>query len=139
MRHVEVEGGWLVRLEAGEKLPAAIGTFCRERGVPAATVSGLGALSDVELGYYDVAAGRYERTRLAGSWELLALTCTVAEWQGEPFPHTHVVISGPDFGARGGHLFEGTVSVTVELRVLAIRQPVRRAMDPAFGLHFLDL
>lgn len=139
MRHAEVEGGWLVRLEAGEKLPAAIAAFCRARGVPAATVSGLGALSDVELGYYDVGAKRYERTRLAGSWELLALTCTVAEWQGEPFAHTHVLVSGPDFSVRGGHLFEGTVSVTAELRVVAIRQPVRRAMDPAFSLHFLDL
>ncbi len=139
MRHVEVEGGWLVRFEAGEKLPAAIAAFCRERGVPAATVSGLGALSDVELGYYDVVAKRYERTRLPGSWELLALTCTVAEWEDRLFPHTHVVISGPDFTTRGGHLFEGTVSVTAELRVTAIRQPVRRAMDPAFALHFLDL
>ena len=139
MHHLEVEGGWLLRVDAGERLPAAIAAFCRENGVPAATVSGLGALSDVELGYYDLGTKEYARTRLSGSWELLALTCTVAQWQGELFAHTHVVVSGPDFTVRGGHLFAGTVSVTAELRVVAITHPVRRAMDPAFALHFLDL
>lgn len=139
MRQLEVEGGWLLRVEAGEHLPAAVAAFCRDRGIPAATVSGLGALKDVELGYYHVDTRRYERTVLPGSWELLAFTCTVAEWEGVPFAHTHVVISGPDFIARGGHLFDGTVSVTAELRLTVVSRPVRRRMDDTFALHFLDL
>lgn len=139
MRSVEVEGGWLLRLEAGEKLPGALGDFCRAKGIPAATAEGLGALTDVTLGYYDVATKEYARTRLAGSWELLSLFADVAEWDGALFAHAHVVLSGPDFTTRGGHLFEGTVSVTAEIRLWPISRPLRRRMDPEFRLHFLDL
>jgi hypothetical protein len=136
---VEVEGGWLLRLEAGEKLPSALGDFCREKAIPAATAEGLGALSGVVLGYYDLETREYARTELPGSWELLSLFADVAEWDGELFAHAHVVVSGPDFVARGGHLFEGTVSVTAEIRLWTVARPLRRRMDPAFGLHFLDL
>jgi predicted DNA-binding protein with PD1-like motif len=139
MRGVEVEGGWLLRLEAGESLPAGLQDFCREKGIAAATAEGLGALSDVVLGYYDLETREYVRTELQGSWELLSLFADVAEWEGALFAHTHVVLSGADFVARGGHLFKGTVSVTAEIRLWTIARPLRRRMDPAFRLHFLDL
>jgi predicted DNA-binding protein with PD1-like motif len=139
LRAIEVDGGWLLRLEVGEKLPASLAAFCKAKGIAAATASGLGALQDVVLGYFDVATKTYRKTELPGSWELLSLFADVAEWQGEPFAHTHVVISGPDFATRGGHLFEGTVSVTAEIRLWTISRPIRREMDPAFGLHSLDL
>jgi len=139
MRAIEVDGGWLLRLDVGDKLPAAIAGFCRERRIPAATASGLGALSDVTLGYFDVETKSYHRTELSGSWELLSLFCDVAEWEGEPFAHAHVVLSGPDCVARGGHLFGGTVSVTAEIRLWPLGRHVRRRMEPSLGLHLLDL
>ena len=139
MGSIRVEGGWLLRLEAGDVLPDALQDFCRAREIPAATAEGLGALSDVELGYYDLETKEYARKVLPGSWELLSLFADVAEWEGEPFAHTHVVLSGPDFTARGGHLFRGTVSVTAEIRVWPISIAVSRKMDPRFRLHFLDL
>jgi predicted DNA-binding protein with PD1-like motif len=125
-------------LDIGDRLPDALARFCREHEIPSATAEGLGALRDVVLGYFDVEKKIYERTELPGSWELLSLFADVATWEGEPFAHTHVVLSGPDFVARGGHLFEGTVSVTAEIRVWTIDRPVRRTLRPEIGLHLLD-
>ena len=139
MRFVDVEGGYLIRFDVGEKLPAALVAFCRDRGIRAATASGIGALSEVELGYYDTGKKTYDRTVLTGSWELLSLFADVAIWEDDLFAHTHVVLSGPDFSTRGGHLFEGTVSVTAEIRLWPIDRPLTRKMDPDFRLHFLDL
>ncbi len=139
LESVAIEGGFLLRIEAGEKLPAALVEFCETQGIRAATAEGLGALSDVELGFYDVERKEYNRTTLSGSWELLNLWADIAEYEGTLFAHTHVVLSGPDFVARGGHLFDGTVSVTGEIRVWPIAGPLRRRMHPDFKLHFLDL
>jgi hypothetical protein len=135
----ECEGGYLLRLDRGERLPDALADFCRMRSIPAATASGLGALENVVLGFFDVQRKVYERTTLPGSWELLSLFADVATWEGKPFAHTHVVLSGPDFVARGGHLFEGTVSVTAELRVWTVDRPIERRMDPEVRLHLWDL
>jgi predicted DNA-binding protein with PD1-like motif len=126
-------------LEVGEKLPDALAEFCRAQRLPSATAEGLGALRDVELGYYDVDAKTYRRTKLEGSWELLNLWADVADWEDGPFAHTHVVLSGPDCVARGGHLFEGTVSVTAELRIWETGRPLRRKMNDEIRLHLLDL
>jgi predicted DNA-binding protein with PD1-like motif len=136
---LEVEGGYLVRFEVGEKLPHALAEFCRKQDIPAATAEGLGAIRDVVLGYYDIEARAYRRTQLPGSWELLSLFADIATWRDDPFPHTHVVVSGPDCVARGGHLFEGTVSVTAEIRIWTIDRPVRRKMNEEVGLHLLEI
>jgi predicted DNA-binding protein with PD1-like motif len=139
MRHRAVEGGFLVRFDRGEKLPDALAALCSTLGIETATAHGIGAIEDVELGYYDLASKTYERTHLAGSWELVSLTSFIATWEDKPFVHTHVVVSGRDFIAKGGHLFSGTVSITVELRVHTVAGRVTRAMNPVTGLHQLDL
>ena len=139
MGSVRIEGGWLVRLDVGAKLPDALAEFCRQQGLPSATAEGLGALRDVELGYWDVERRTYSRTRLEGSWELLSFTANVSERDGTPFAHAHVVLSGPDFAARGGHLFEGFVSATAELRVWETGKSMRRRADERTGLQLLDL
>ncbi len=138
MRHRAVEGGFLVRLDRGEKLPDSIAEFCRAQRIAAATVHGIGAIEDVELGYYDLATKSYERVQLAGSWELVSLTSFVSAWEGKLFAHTHAVVSGRDFAAKGGHLFSGTVSITAELRVHTIVSEVFRAMNPVTGLHQME-
>lgn len=33
VRAMEVEGGWLLRLDVGEKLPVALATFCEAKGM----------------------------------------------------------------------------------------------------------
>ncbi len=139
MESVQVPGGWLLRVPAGDALPDALVEFCRDRGIRSATAEGLGALADVELGFYDLETRDYDRTTLSGSWELLHLFATVAEWDGDLFAHTHVVLSGADFVARGGHLFRGIVSVTAEIRLWTVDRPLHRRMHDEFRLHFLDL
>jgi predicted DNA-binding protein with PD1-like motif len=139
MRQRETDGSYLLRLEIGERLPGALEDFCREHALPAATVHGLGALADVTLGYFDPASKEYRRTVLEGSWELLSLVANVTTQDGALFAHAHVVLSGPDCVARGGHLFEGTVSVTAELRVWPIDRAVQRAVDARTGLPLWDL
>jgi predicted DNA-binding protein with PD1-like motif len=138
MRHRAVEGGYLLRFDRGEKLPEGIAEFCLAQRIPAATAHGLGAIEDVELGYYDLAAKSYERVRLAGSWELVSLTTFVSTWDGKPFAHTHAVVSGRDFNAKGGHLFSGTVSITAEVRLHSIATEVLRTMNPVTGLHQME-
>ena len=78
MGSVRIEGGWLVRLDVGAKLPDALAEFCRQQGLPSATAEGLGALRDVELGFAGARADALRR--------FAALQRALGDLPGDPWP-----------------------------------------------------
>ncbi len=136
MRAFEQDGSWIVRIDRGEVLPACLERWMAEQGIGAATFAGIGALDDVELGYFDRVSRVYARRTFPESRELLSLVGNGSWHAGQPVVHAHVVLGGPDFSVVGGHLFRATVSVTVELHVQPLRALTRRR-DDAVGLNLL--
>jgi predicted DNA-binding protein with PD1-like motif len=51
-----------------------------------------------------------------------------------PVLHVHVTISGPDFAAKGGHLFAGKAGATCEVYVRDLKTRIARARDETIGL-----
>lgn len=123
-------GIWLVCLESGDRVRESLESLCLHLGLEGAEVSGIGGLSDPELGYWR--RGEYQRQILAGNWELLSLLGNISLYQGKPFAHLHVSLAGPDLMVRGGHFFEATVTATAEI-FLRPCQPLPRAWDEQVG------
>ena len=139
MRHATLGEAHLLRLETGEEVVASLLAFAGERGIGAASVSGIGAAYAVRLGWFDRASRSYVRREVEGEVEIAALAGTLARKDGQPFAHLHAVVSGPDFAALAGHLFEARAAATVELVVRPLGGEVARVEDPATGLFLLDL
>ncbi len=131
MRVFEEKRGLLVRFETGEKIVESITKLAAEREVRGAALAGVGALSHVELGYYVLPEKRYERTLLEADHELISLLGNVTLKDGRPFVHVHATLGARDYKVYGGHLFEGVVGASVELRVEKWNiGPVREADAP---------
>ncbi len=131
--------GWTLRIDRGEEVIGSLAAFAARHGVRAGLISGLGAVGEAELGFFDPATRGYERRRFAGDHEIGALTGNFSELDGRPFPHCHIVIAGPDFVAHAGHLFRATVSVTCEVQVVTDPEPQRRARREDLGFNPLEL
>ena len=56
----------------------------------------------------------------------MQLSGNISMKEGEPFVHAHVVLGGPDFQCRSGHLFAANVAVTVELHLLPLGFEIER-------------
>jgi len=139
MKFTKTEFGYVVRLEPGEEILETISRLVRARSIGTASISGIGAASELTIGYFDRVRKEYAKQKLAGEYEILSLTGNVSHFGKEPWIHVHVVLSGPDFVAMGGHLFSGKVTVTAEI-VLAVSQDVvGRTEDPASGFRHLEL
>ena len=123
----------------GEEVLETLGAFVKEQGIAAATVRGIGALQDCELGFFDVETKVYERTLFPSSMELINLAGNVSWADEEPLLHLHAVLAGSDLVARGGHLFRGVVSVTGEVFFDVFERRLERAQEPETGLKLLDL
>lgn len=131
--------GHVIRLDKGEEVIASLTAFAAERGLRAGLISGLGAMGEVELGFFVPTTHEYIRQSFPGDYEIGMLTGNYSELNGRPFPHCHAIIGAPDFTAYTGHLFRGVVTVTCEIQVVTDPGVILRAERPDLGFNPLRL
>jgi predicted DNA-binding protein with PD1-like motif len=122
----------------GDEVMSGLTEFAKETGLGGARFTGIGAFSNVLLGYWNVEGRRYEEIQVREQVEVLALTGDVAVEEGEPRVHAHVVLGTRDGSARGGHLLEGHVRPTLEVMVEESPAHLRKRFDPESGLALID-
>lgn len=104
----------LLRFDRGEHFPGALEEWCAERGSRGGVVvCGIGMLERTELGVFD--GSTYSRSVFEEPAEVLSLQGNLSLRDGVPFAHVHASLGLHDFSAVGGHLFGGTVAVTLEV------------------------
>ena len=139
MRVKEVEDGVVLRLEQGDELIASLAEFMKEREIGSGAVTGLGAVNRACLGCYLLEEQDYSAREFEGDMVVVGLTGTLSWYDGEPFPHIHLVLTDGNFQATGGHCFEAHVSATVEVIVRAYEARIERPRAEAIGLHLLEV
>jgi len=113
------KGITFIRFDIGEEFPKTLADWCeREKVSGAAVVAGIGMLKDMEIGRYD--GETYRKERISPPSEILSLQGNVSMKEGASFVHLHVSLADEDLNARGGHLFKGTVAMTIELAMLEL-------------------
>lgn len=128
----------LVILKRGEKLMLGLHEACQKLKLVGARLNGIGAIEDIELGYYNLHEKRYQTRRLSdGDYELLSFEGNLSEKEGQPFIHAHVTLGKEDLSTIGGHLFEATVAITAEIFITSIEHQPIREYDPETGLFLI--
>jgi uncharacterized protein len=123
-----------VSLERGEDLLDGLNGAAAALGLEAATLQVIGGLEQATVGYFDPKTREYLPTS-TGQVEISSGLGNVSIRDGKPFIHLHLVLSGPDGVAVGGHAMEGCRAFVVEayVRTLDGPPPVRRE-QPGMGL-----
>ena len=129
---------YLLVFHTGQEVMKGLLAFARKHRLTAGHLTGIGAISDAVVGYFDPQQKAYVKIHEEGQAELLSLTGNVALYDGAPFFHIHVALGLRDSSTRGGHLFEAIVRPTVELVLTTYSTSVRRKIDPHTGLPLLD-
>jgi predicted DNA-binding protein with PD1-like motif len=129
---------YLLVYRTGQEVMRGLLAFARKHKLTAGHLTGIGAVSDTVLGYFDPQANTYLRLHEKGQHEVLSLTGNLALYENAPFFHVHAALGLRDGSARGGHLFETVARPTVELVLTAYPRPVRRKIDPETGLPLLS-
>jgi uncharacterized protein len=128
-----------VVMETGDEVLGSLLSFAKEQTLSAAELTGLGALSDAVLGYFDWQKKDYLRIPVREQVEVLNLTGNVALNDGEPKLHPHIVLGKRDGTAHGGHLLEGHVRPTLEIIVTESPAHLQRRSDPETGLALIRI
>lgn len=103
--------------------------------IRAGTMQVIGAVSKLVLGYYHQDRREYETLDLPGHWEIASGLGNISIRDGVPFVHVHIVASGADGRAVGGHLVAGSIVFAAEAYVRALDgDPPVRIPDESTGL-----
>ena len=125
--------------DKGDEFVQCLLSFARQEALTAASFTGIGAFSDVTLGFFDRDRKDYARIPLAEQVEVLTLAGDIATKDGEPQVHAHVVVGKADGTAWGGHLLEGHVWPTLELVLVESPAELRRTLDEETRLPLINL
>jgi uncharacterized protein len=129
---------FVVVLRTGEEVLASLNEFVDRASISAAQISAIGALSDVELKYFDWEKKAYEATRLDEQVEVASLLGDVAlSPEGKPALHIHVVVGRRNGAAMAGHLGRAHVRPTLEVIVTEAPAHLRKQYDPESGLALI--
>jgi predicted DNA-binding protein with PD1-like motif len=125
--------------DTDDEVVAGLTAFAKRRGLAGSHFTGIGAFSDVVLGYFEWSRKDYRRIPIGEQVEVLSLVGDIALADGEPKVHAHVVVGKSDGTAHGGHLLEGHVRPTLEVVLVESPAHLRRKHDPESGIALIDL
>jgi uncharacterized protein len=125
--------------ETGDKVAEALQDFVNSERMSGSHFSAIGACSDVVLAWFDWQKKEYKKIPIREQVEVLALTGDVAEQDGKPKVHAHLVVGKSDGSAHGGHLIEAHVRPTLELILTESPVHLQKKFDPQSGLALIRL
>ncbi|MEC8705815.1 MAG: PPC domain-containing DNA-binding protein [Candidatus Neomarinimicrobiota bacterium] len=125
---------YIISVEQNESVMETLTEFCKEIAIKNGQLSGIGAISNIEIGAYDLGTQEYTRTLFKDTWELVSFQGNILLKDNEPFVHAHVTISNHQFETRGGHLFDATVAIVGEFILRKISTDGKRELNPSIGL-----
>jgi predicted DNA-binding protein with PD1-like motif len=138
MQTKKISGGYFLRIDKGEEVISSIVNFAADNKIPSAVITGIGALTDVTLGYFDQKQKQYLKRTFKDIYEMLSLSGNVSYLDDKPMVHAHVILGRPDYTLIGGHLFSGIVAVTGEIYIKAFEDKFNRRLNPEFDLNLLS-
>ena len=143
MKYIKDGASYIVRIDRGEEVLDKLNEFVKETDLKAATISGIGACSEVELGVYSVKKREYIKNKYEGEFEILSLIGNITRDGDKPYVHLHIMISdglAQDTGITvGGHLNKCIISGTCELRIDECENAYQRRVDDKTGIKIIDI
>jgi uncharacterized protein len=131
---------YAIVFETGDEVVATLTGFVREQGLDASSFTGIGAFSDVVLGFFELSRKDYRRIPIAEQVEVVSLIGDVALGpDGKAQLHPHVVVTKADGTAHGGHLLEAHVRPTLEVMLTEAPSYLQRRCDPETGLALIRM
>jgi len=125
--------------DTGDEVSSNLKTFAEKNHLAGSHFTAIGALSDVTLAWFDWETKKYKNIDIHEQVEVLSLIGDIADDNGKPKVHAHLVIGKSDGTAHGGHLIEAHVRPTLELILTESPAHLRRRHDPQIGLALIRL
>ncbi len=122
----------------GDEAFSGLMEFAQKYHVTTGHFTAIGALSTVNLGWFDPQKKMYKENPLNEQLEVASMIGDFALYKGKPALHTHMVVGRRDGTTMGGHVIEAIVSPTLEVFVTVDPSSLQKRYDPETDLTLID-
>jgi hypothetical protein len=130
---------YAVVFDDGDEVIGLLENFAREKDLRASQFSGIGACSEVTLGFFDFSTKEYLKTEVREQVELLSLMGDITLNKEKHQIHPHIVVGKRNGMAFGGHLLRAIVHPTLELIINESPGYLQREMNEETGLALIKI
>jgi predicted DNA-binding protein with PD1-like motif len=127
----------IIRLDKGDPVIKSLQTVAEDQGVQSGEVTGIGAVMDPVLGYYQLEDKAYKKDTFSGAYELTNLTGVITKNDGVDV-HAHATIADDDHRVYGGHFHAGRIAAAGEFFLYDQPVEVSRRHQSSLGLGLMD-
>ena len=109
MNYKTVNDKIFLTIDKGELINQKLLEVAENENLNSGWINGLGAISNIELGYYSIEKKVYEKQIFDTHYELISLIGNISLVDDKPFVHTHISFSDTEYKMFGGHLFDAQI------------------------------
>ncbi len=128
---------FVISFAKGEEVFSGLGEFMKSQNIGACTFTGIGAISECELGYYNEHIKDYRKKPFFEELEIVSLIGNGGVKDGQPFIHAHGMFGRTDFTTIGGHVFRLLVSPSCEISLVKFSGEMKRELNSDLNLNLL--
>lgn len=126
--------------DTGDEVLSGLKRLAAKEKLTAASITGIGAFSDVVLRYFDWESKQYQDLPVDEQVEVASVIGDIGIGpDDEPALHVHLVVGRSDGRAMAGHLGEAHVRPTLELIITESPDYLRRCKDAETGINLIRL
>lgn len=129
---------YLLVMDKGDEAFSEITEFAKANEINAATLTAIGACTSATLAFFDPDKGDYVSKKFIEQMEIASLIGGIAEDDGTPALHAHVVLGRRDYSTLAGHLDEMHVFPTMEVALTETPAHLRKRLDKETGLTLIS-
>ena len=139
MNYKKIHDKIFISIDKGELVNEKLLEVAEKENLKSGWINGLGAISNIEVAYYDIEQKIYEKQNFDDHYELLSLIGNVSLVDNKPFIHTHISFSDTKFKVFGGHLFDAEVIAAAEFCIFMSDYHLHRKLNCNIGLNLWDI
>ena len=126
-------------IDRGEFINEQLTNVAVQENINTGWINGIGAIYDLEIGYFDISNKKYQRKTFKGEYELVSLIGNITIKNNSQFVHTHISFSDTDFHLYGGHLFDAKISAAGEFIIHIDEVNISRSLNSTIGLELWNI
>lgn len=137
MEYKRLDKAVMLRLDPGDEVVESIKQVCLAENIVLGTITGLGAVGEVNVGLFDPKEKKYYGNTFIGDYEIVSLVGNITTMDDDVYLHCHMAVGDIKGTVVGGHLQSAVVSATAEIVLTELPGAVGRRFDETIGLNLL--